>query len=115
MYRIFCLIVVALSIQFSSSVSAEQTLDQLEAKEVVDRYFDALKQGDTGTIQSLLGGDLLTVQKALLDNPTYPEHLITMYKDATYEITALETSQDGYLVVDAKISMNDEESMKVHE
>ena len=65
----------------------------------------------TGTIQSLLDGDLLTVQKPLLNNPSYPAHLINMYKDTTYEITALETSQDGYLVVDAKIIMNNEESM----
>ena len=112
MYRIFCLIFAALSLQFSSIASAELTLDQLEAKEVVDRYFDALKQGDTNTIQNLLDGDLLTTQRALLNNPNYPQHLVEMYKDATYVITTTETTGDGYLMVAAEIRLNDEESMQ---
>ena len=101
---------VALSIQLASIVSADQTLDQLEAKEVIDRYFDALKQGDTQTIQNLLDGDLLTARKPLLNNPSYPDHLINVYKDMTYEITALKALEDGVLAVDATINMNDQES-----
>ena len=74
MYRVFCLNLVALSLQISSIVRAELTFDQLEAKAVIDRYFDALKQGDTGSMQSLVDGDLRTEQKARLNNPMYPGH-----------------------------------------
>ena len=110
MRRIIYLILVALSIQLTSIVSADQTLDQLEAREVIDRYFDALKQGDTQTIQSLLDGDLLTARKPLLNNPSYSDHLINVYKDMTYEITALKALEDGVLAVDTTIIMNDQES-----
>ncbi len=112
MYRIFCLILVVLSFQLLNIVSAELTYDQLEAKAVVDRYFDAHKQGDTATIQSLLDGDLLTEQKALLNNPSYPSHLINMYQTAIFEITSLETFDDASISVDTKIIINDEESMQ---
>ncbi len=113
MYRIFCLILVVLSFQLLNIVSAELTYDQLEAKAVVDRYFDAHKQGDTATIQSLLDGDLLTEQKALLNNPSYPQHLVEMYMDASYEVTSLKLSDDGYLAVAADIRLNDEESTQI--
>ena len=110
MRRIIYLVLVALSLQFTSIVSADQTLDQLEAREVIARYFDALKQGDTETIQNLLDGDLLTARKPLLNNPTYPDHLINVYKDMTYEITALKVIEDGALAVDTTIIMNEQES-----
>ena len=110
MRRIIYLVLVALSLQLTSIVSADQTLDQLEAREVIDRYFDALKQGDTQTIQSLLDGDLLTARKPLLNNPSYPDHLISVYKDMAYEITALKALEDGVLAVDTTIVMNDQES-----
>jgi len=111
MCRIFCLLFFALSVQFSSIVHAELTFDQLEAKAVVDRYFDALKQGDTQTIQSLLDGDLLTEQKALLNNPMYPGHLISMYQVATFEVITLETFDDGSIAVDTNVIIDNEESM----
>ena len=112
MRRIIYLVLITLCIQFPSIVSADQTLDQLEAREVIARYFDALKQGDTQTIQSLLDGDLLTARKSLLNNPNYPDHLIVTYKDMAYEITALETLDDGVLKVDTTIAMNDQEARK---
>lgn len=109
MYRIICLVLVALSILFSSTVSAEQTLDQLEAQEVVNRYFDALKQGDTKTVKNLIDGDFLTSQKSLLNNSAYPDHLINIYKDMSFEITGIESFKDGLIAVNTKVLMNKED------
>ena len=109
--KIIYLALITLCALQINSISAEVTLEQLEAKEVVERYFDALKQGDTGSVQSLLDGDLLTTRKDLLNNPTYPDTLIELYKETSYEITAMETLDDGLVAVDTKVSMNSQESM----
>jgi hypothetical protein len=84
--------------------------DQSAANSVVNNYFIALSQGDTVTIKSLLGGDLLEKRKRLLDNPTYREQLISIYHNAHLNITNNVISNDS-IAIDSVITLNSGETL----
>jgi|GEM_PF-3217323 len=75
---------------------------QIEAENVIRSYHLALTQGDTTTIKALLGGDLLKKRRKLLDNPTYPAHLLNVYSGSTIEIVN-NTSENNSISITAKI------------
>jgi hypothetical protein len=84
--------------------SMSQSDAQVEAESVVKAYHFALTQGDTVTIKSLFGGDLLIKRRRLLDNPTYPSHLIEVYGGSTIVITRNISSNDS-ITIDADITL----------
>lgn len=92
----------------SSTLSGPET----EAGAVLLRYFDALTQGDTATVRALMGGDLLEKRSRLLDNPTYPTHLINTYGQAHFEINRYNTLDNDTISIDATIFLSPDESIK---
>ena len=87
----------------NSSQSMPQSDSQIEAENVIKIYHLATTQGDTATIRSLLGGDLLKKRSTLLDNPTYPQHLISVYGGSTIEIMKNIIGNNGSITIEAKI------------
>ena len=85
---------------------------EAEAGSVLLRYFDALSQGDTAALRSLMGGTLLDKRSSLLDNPAYPGHLISAYGQARYTITGYSSLDDTTVSIDATITLSPEESIK---
>jgi hypothetical protein len=78
--------------RLTSAFSAELTpASEAEARAVLMRYFSALSAGDTETIGSLLEGPLLAKRARLLENSTYPGHLIETYGRARFSIDHIET------------------------
>jgi len=96
-------VLAALSLLYANiSQSMPLSGPQMEAENVVMSYHSALTQGDTTTIKSLLGGDLLKKRRRLLDNPTYPEHLIRIYNGSTMEIVR-NSINNGLITVEVNI------------
>lgn len=83
---------------------------QLEAESVVNRYLDALLQGDTITLRSLLGGRLATTRQSLLSNPDYSAHLIQRYQGATVKLRDAFTTGDG-VAVDVEIVLGNHDTL----
>lgn len=108
--KLFFLVILVSMAFITHSKAASRSGDQLEANAVVNNYFNALTQGDTNAIKSLLGGDLFEKRKRLLDNPTYPEHLINTYSNARLELTNNVSGNDS-ITVDAAITLNSGETM----
>lgn len=77
--------------------------NEIEARTVLSIYFDAMVQGDTLTMRSLLTGNLLKKRSRLLDNPTYPSYLAKTYGNASFSIDRLEST--GSSTVAANVSI----------
>lgn len=111
-------VVLLINVGGSKTIFSQQaqTTDEIEAENVLMSYFDSLTTGDTETIINLLGGDLLKKRTALLNNPDYPEFLRNMYSNAFFEIVGHEQIKENKAIkaiIDAKIILNDQESMQV--
>mgnify|MGYP001184550214 CR=1 FL=1 len=83
-------------------VTAEVNYVPPEVRAVLARYFDALSQGDTRTLKSLMGPGLLERRIRLLDNPTYPGYLAETFGQARFNIVGYSETEEG-LVVDVSI------------
>ncbi len=90
---------------------AEPNYMDAQARGVVSQYFAALSQGDTASIQQLIGGELLSTRQVLLNNPTYPEFLSNFYKDAAFTITDSNELKSGEISVSATIRLEGDEQM----
>ncbi len=66
-----------------------------EANSLVEAYAAALQGGDTYALQNLLGGSLLTKRMRLWSNPEYPSMLAATYVDSTFEVSSVDTEQNG--------------------
>ena len=80
---------------------------------VVEQYFDALAQGNAQVIKTLLGGNLLKQQEAMLSNPNYGTHLRKIYANAKFEITNQETIDSDKLAIDTRIILNTQDQMNI--
>ena len=62
------------------------TVYATEPQELVEAYFEAMKNGDVQTMKSYMGGRLYQRRKVLIEkNKKYPEFLIDFYKGAELE------------------------------
>lgn len=108
---IFLRLIAAILILGLSSINALAVAgaqDEMEAQAVLTRYFDALSQGDTLTLRSLMGGDLLEKRSRLLDNPSYPAFLVETYGSARYSIDNMEIISPTDIAVEASITFDQE-------
>jgi hypothetical protein len=104
-------IATALFLLFSSSVvsftvAAELSPDESQAVASVQAYMDALMAGDIDQMRSHLASTLLAERKALLDNPTYPQHLQKAYGGASFEVVDQLWVGSDKVRVDVKIQLN---------
>ncbi len=83
----------------------------VDARNIVNAYFEALKTGDVATIKIITSGDLLRKRSRLLDNPSYPEHLITAYQSASFVITDVSKIGNDRYSVKATIQLNANEQL----
>ena len=86
-----------------TATAVTSTVDVRDAEATVIRYLDALAQGDTVTIRSLLTGRLLEAREPLLSNPTYPSHLINTFQGARFELSGHTVLNNDTVAVDANI------------
>lgn len=82
-----------------------------EAELVMNQYFTALASGDTVSLKTLLGGDLLKKRSLLMDNPTYPAFLANTYMNASFSILGYTNTGPGTVAVDAVIHFSQNESI----
>jgi len=97
----------AIIIFFNVTVSAN---DQLDAACVMDKYFQALREGDTRTLKNLLGGYLLRKRKQLLENPRYPALLKKTYRNADFHILNSDVANNK-VTIDVDIIFNSSEKI----
>lgn len=95
-----------------SIASATDTAGLGDAGPVLERYFQALKTGDVGTLESVLGGDLLARRRPLLENPTYPSELIAAYGNAQFGVVGWTWRQSKTMRVDVAVVLDANESVK---
>lgn len=76
---------------------------EYEAKQTLLRYFDAVRQGDTGTMRSLIGGRLLEERELLLGNPTYAGYLAATFANADFSVGRVEMLGRSGILVEAFI------------
>jgi len=97
---VFALMLTLFSLQ---AASAPQSKHAVEAQTVLLRYLDALAQGDTDVVRSLLGGDLLEKRRRLLENPTYSGYLIDTYGSARFSIDNIEDRSPDSVAIDISV------------
>ena len=64
--------------------------DESMVKDTLNRYFDALRSGDTQEISALMSPKLRRQHSASLSNSQYGETLVTIYQEATFVIDQIE-------------------------
>ena len=87
------------------------TVDVVNAKAVVTRFFFALKNNNLQTIEELLSGALFEKYKRLISDPEYAEFIEERYRDASFEVLDHNIISEGKIVINAKISLNSQESI----
>jgi hypothetical protein len=90
----------------SSTVAAEPSADEAQAVASVQAYMGALIAGDIAQMRAHLAPGLLAERKALLDNPTYSQHLQNAYGDASFEVVDQLWVGSDKVRVDVKIQLN---------
>jgi hypothetical protein len=81
-----------------------------DVREVVQRYFSYLRDGDTGGILELVVEPMLSERKKLLEqNTAYPEFLRQMYNSAYMEIKNIRATKEGKRAVDVEIYLSEQD------
>jgi len=83
-----------------------------EASMVVNQYMQALMQGDTEIVRSLLIDNELARKSSMLKNPTYPGFLQKIYNNAQYQISNTELSGADKIIVDVLVTYASQEKAK---
>jgi len=111
--RITRIIATVILIACSSLSSAQESGMEIRARDLVSRYFAALAQGDTETVLSLIGGELLLNRQRLLENPEYSDYLSTNYWNSTISVVHSRKIAANLVAVDASIQKSPEEPFTV--
>lgn len=80
-----------------------------ESEELISSYMNALQTGNTELIADLIEGKFKNRKGRILSNPTYPDKLMTHYRDATYTIDNIKEKPGGRIVVDITLTKTDAE------
>jgi len=108
LFYIFISVIIA-NLMIGSTIlySQEEVAATNEAKKVLERYFNCLKNGNTSEILNLITGPLLKKREGLLrNNSEYGGFLRNHYKDAYLVIMPESFSQNGLLSLRASIYFN---------
>jgi hypothetical protein len=110
-----CAVAMIALLALSGSVSAADQSSGAgmgDAAPVLQRYFEALKTGDVGTLGAVLGGDLLARRQPLLDNPIYPGELIAAFGNAQFKVVNWSWKRSKAISVDVAVLLDQNESIK---
>lgn len=94
-----------------TNLAASWDASEIEARGVLLRYLDALRQGDTHTLQALMAGDLLVSRTLLLANPQWPDYLGSTFGDAEFKVERIETAASGRVAIEVSIAFRDDDLM----
>lgn len=97
-------------IAFAASSSAAGLPD--EATMLVDRYFSALKSGDTSELSSILGGNLRDRLQAMQGNADYAAQLASDNASSSFVVTQSRLGGAGLIEVDYVVSDESESVRK---
>ncbi len=97
---------------FAQDAQTPATGSNAETASVMNQYFGALVNGDTGTLKTLLAGDLLEKRSSLLDNPEYSGFLSATYMNASFKILNYDTSDPNIVRIDALITLDQDETIQ---
>ena len=97
---------------FGQGTSPLSSGTHAEADLVMNRYFDALVNGDVITLKTLLGGDLEEKRAQLLNNPDYGSYLINTYMNAEFQILGYHNSGPDTIAIDVLISFSRNEFIR---
>lgn len=86
---------------------------ETRARNLVSRYFDALTKGDTKTVLTLIGGELLLGRQQLLENPEYSNYLIKNYRNSTVSVTNSRQVDANLVEVDTSIYKSPDEQFEL--
>jgi len=76
------------------AIAAVDAEDPSAAQSVVDRYFQALSQGDTEALEELLGGRMWERTARRMINPNYSSFLQEQYASAHHSIEETRVLED---------------------
>jgi hypothetical protein len=105
------ILLLLILVNFSPFVHAGSEEDTLG---FMASYFDALKNGDVGSLLNMLIDPLLKSKRMLLEhNTAYPAYLRNYYRGATMQVTAIEWKGIDMQMVIAEISfLNDDHALR---
>jgi len=83
-----------------------------EAGMVANQYMQALMEGDTEIVRSLLVDDALTRKSSMLSNPTYSGFLQRIYSNAQFQILNAELRSSGNIIADVLVTYSSQETIK---
>jgi len=86
---------------------------ETRARNLVSRYFDALTEGDTKSVQTLIGGELLLGRQALLENPEYSNYLIKNYRNSTVSVMNSRQVDSNLVEVGVSIHKSPDEQLEL--
>lgn len=110
----FCLMTLCLATlpaSFAQNPPAFVPADN-EAATIMNQYFLALANGDSASLEMLLGGRLLEKRKKLLSNPAYSGHLKNIYQDAGFTILNYQNNRPGSVTVEVLITFAEGETVR---
>jgi hypothetical protein len=71
-----------------------------EARDLIARYYAALQEADLSTLETVLGGNLLTRRRELWGQTEYRELLLSRHQNSSLRITSVLLGQrDGKAIV----------------
>jgi hypothetical protein len=85
----------------ATGAATSEYAEGIEAKEVLVRYLDALRQGDTITMRSMMSGSHLERHLPLLRNPTWPAYLAETYGATEFSIGRVRSVGANEFVIEA--------------
>lgn len=106
-------LLVALALTTLPAAGDDATLEA-EARNLVSQYLIAIANGDTETIRTLIGGELLKSRSMLLDNPDYSAQLIEAHQDRTLSVTDANVVGPEQVEVDLRVKESGETRFDIH-
>jgi hypothetical protein len=111
--RIFSSLILMVLISTTALSFARDYGMETRARNLVSRYFDALTEGDTKTVLTLIGGELLLGRQELLENPEYSNYLIKNYRNSTVSVINSRQVDANLVEVDTSIYKSPDEQFEL--
>lgn len=94
------LLLLWLFLSLPALAAAAGYAERIEAKEVMLRYLDAMQQGDTFTMRSMMAGNYLERNTPLLRNPAWPGYLAETFGTAAFSIGSVRSAGPDEVIIE---------------
>lgn len=103
-----------LAFGISAAAAVDNTSLEAEARNLVSQYLIAVAHGDTATIRTLIGGELLESRDLLLDNPDYSAQLIKAHQNRTLSVIDASVVGPDQVEVNLRVEESGESQFDIH-